>query len=435
MIAALYFLTKDGEVVIEKQYREQIPRVILDSFWAANVAPLPRGVTDLPTVVHHSRFAFIQIPCHDLVLMAVATTEVQPMMVIDMLSLVVRVLHPYVKDVNEENVREHFALVFQVLEEVLDNGFPLTTETAVLEELVQPPTLENRVRRLLDQPKKGKMLDNLAVPWRTPGSSYSQNELLFDVVESLDVIVDSEGSVIRSDLRGSVEVNCKLSGMPEVAARMTHADVFDDLCLHRCIRVSRYESDRTLSFVPPDGKFTLLQYRCKPTLKIMPPLYVKPQITFNRESGRINCIVGLRQGGVGLKEEERNIHKLTVTIPLPRATQTVNVHSCTTGSHFFDVATRSLVWKIGTLGSTTPSLSAEIVFRGGGALVLGSGMNIPTESAREGTGESVTVDYQVPDVSLSGLRISSVEVLNESYKLFKGVKYITRAGRFVVRTV
>ena len=30
---------------------------------------------------------------------------------------------------------------------------------------------------------------------------------------------------------------------------------------HQCVRLSRFENDRTISFIPPDGDFELMSYR------------------------------------------------------------------------------------------------------------------------------------------------------------------------------
>lgn len=37
--------------------------------------------------------------------------------------------------------------------------------------------------------------------------------------------------------------------------------------MHQCIRLSRFESDRTISFIPPDGEFELLSYRLNTQVK------------------------------------------------------------------------------------------------------------------------------------------------------------------------
>ena len=35
----------------------------------------------------------------------------------------------------------------------------------------------------------------------------------------------------------------------------------EDVKFHQCVRLSRFETDRTISFVPPDGEFELMSYR------------------------------------------------------------------------------------------------------------------------------------------------------------------------------
>jgi AP-1 complex subunit mu len=35
----------------------------------------------------------------------------------------------------------------------------------------------------------------------------------------------------------------------------------EDIKFHQCVRLSRFETDRTISFIPPDGEFELMSYR------------------------------------------------------------------------------------------------------------------------------------------------------------------------------
>lgn len=37
--------------------------------------------------------------------------------------------------------------------------------------------------------------------------------------------------------------------------------MMEDVKFHQCVRLSRFESDRTISFVPPDGESELMSYR------------------------------------------------------------------------------------------------------------------------------------------------------------------------------
>ncbi|WP_411023596.1 hypothetical protein, partial [Salmonella sp. s51228] len=35
----------------------------------------------------------------------------------------------------------------------------------------------------------------------------------------------------------------------------------DDCQFHQCVKLSKFESDRSISFIPPDGEYELMRYR------------------------------------------------------------------------------------------------------------------------------------------------------------------------------
>jgi AP-1 complex subunit mu len=41
----------------------------------------------------------------------------------------------------------------------------------------------------------------------------------------------------------------------------------EDVKFHQCVRLSRFDSERTISFIPPDGDFELMNYRLNATIK------------------------------------------------------------------------------------------------------------------------------------------------------------------------
>lgn len=67
-----------------------------------------------------------------------------------------------------------------------------------------------------------------------------------------------------------------LSGMPELKLGLNDKLMFEatgrstnriksveleDIKFHQCVRLARFENDRTISFIPPDGEFELMSYR------------------------------------------------------------------------------------------------------------------------------------------------------------------------------
>ena len=72
-----------------------------------------------------------------------------------------------------------------------------------------------------------------------------------------------------------------LSGMPELRLGLNDKILFEstgrqgrqksvdleDVKFHQCVRLSRFQSDRTISFIPPDGEFELMNYRLSTHVK------------------------------------------------------------------------------------------------------------------------------------------------------------------------
>ena len=54
-----------------------------------------------------------------------------------------------------------------------------------------------------------------AVSWRSEGIKYKKNEVFLDVVESVNLLVNSNGTVVRSEVMGALKMRTFLSGMPE----------------------------------------------------------------------------------------------------------------------------------------------------------------------------------------------------------------------------
>ncbi len=54
-----------------------------------------------------------------------------------------------------------------------------------------------------------------AVSWRSEGIRHKKNEVFLDVVESVNLLVNSNGTVVFSEVQGVCKMRTYLSGMPE----------------------------------------------------------------------------------------------------------------------------------------------------------------------------------------------------------------------------
>jgi AP-3 complex subunit mu len=74
------------------------------------------------------------------------------------------------------------------------------------------------------------------MPWRKTGVKYAQNEIYLDIVEEVDCLVDRNGNIISSEVSGSIQGNCRLSGVPDLLLSFADPSLIDDCSFHPCVR-------------------------------------------------------------------------------------------------------------------------------------------------------------------------------------------------------
>lgn len=414
MINSFFLLSVHGTIIIEKHWRSVISRAIVDQFLseiAKNTDPL-----EVLPVIPFSKMYLVHVQRDGLIYLAIITSEVQPLLVIEFLHRMADIFKDYFGEVNESSIKENFVTVYQLLEEMMDNGFPLTTEPNILKEVILPPTILNRVVNAVSGGSNvsTNLPSNMsAIPWRKTGIKYNNNEIYFDIVEEFDAIVDQNGQIISSEIKGEINCNCRLSGMPDLIMSFANPRILDDVSFHPCIRIARFERDRVLSFVPPDGSFKLLNYRVNTGTNAQLPIAVRPVISFMNSSGKIEVTVrSMATGG-------KPLEGIMIHIPLPPAVLTANI-SVNYGQYEFDMTTKLIKWNLNRMAQNKiPILTGSIVL----------------QSASSIEGQPILLaDFKINMYAASGLKVDSLLVTGENYKPYKGVRAITKAGRFQIRS-
>jgi AP-2 complex subunit mu-1 len=91
------------------------------------------------------------------------------------------------------------------------------------------------------------------------------------------------GNVLRADVDGHIQMRAYLSGTPECKfglndklvidkndkGTISDAVELDDCQFHQCVKLNEFDTDRSISFIPPDGEFELMKY-----VSFLPYLYM-----------------------------------------------------------------------------------------------------------------------------------------------------------------
>ncbi|RIA88129.1 adaptor-related protein complex 3 mu 1 subunit-like protein [Glomus cerebriforme] len=416
MIDSLFVLNTTRKIIIEKHWRGLINRQVVDYF--NDQVSRQSSPEDLPPVISTPKYQLVHIYRSSLTFLSPVSSEVDILLVIEFLHRIVDILAEYFGEVSETSIRDNFDVVYQLLEEMMDYGYPLTTEPNALKEMIVLPNIINKVisqvagvTSVTHHIPNGSTISS--IPWRKSGVKYTNNEIYFDIIEEIDAIVDSNGAIVSSETHGIIQANCRLSGMPDLTLNFVNPRVLDDCSFHPCVRYNKFETERVLSFVPPDGPFKLMSYRVNLPHHQSLPVYVKPQIHIGNNGGKFDISINIRN------TEGKPIENGLLIFPLAKSVSNVNA-TCNLGSYIFDPVTKSIRWDLGKIEpkDKVPLLSG----------------NFSSSEQTPESGHTITLDFSINMYAISGLRVDSLKIFNESYKPYKGVRSLTKAGKFQIRT-
>ncbi|KNC71397.1 hypothetical protein SARC_16064, partial [Sphaeroforma arctica JP610] len=79
------------------------------------------------------------------------------------------------------------------------------------------------------------------IPWRKSDVWYPTNDIYVDVVEEVDCTLARNGNPIGIEIRGRVQCNSQLSGVPDLIMSFNHPRMLTDVSLHPCVRIRKWQ--------------------------------------------------------------------------------------------------------------------------------------------------------------------------------------------------
>lgn len=434
MIGGLFVYNHKGEVLISRVYRDDIGRNAVDAF-RVNVIHARQQVRS--PVTNIGRTSFFHIKRSNIWLAVVTKQNVNAAMVFEFLLKVVNLMQSYFGKLSEENIKNNFVLIYELLDEILDFGYPQNTDTGILKTFITQQGIKSQSKE-----ETSNITSQVTgqIGWRREGIKYRRNELFLDVLESVNLLMSPQGQVLSAHVAGRIVMKSYLSGMPECKfgindkiimeskGRSTTDDTtvrgsskasiaIDDCQFHQCVKLSKFETEHSISFIPPDGEYELMRYRT--TKDISLPFRVIPLV---REVGRQKLEVK-----VVVKSNFKPsllAQKVEVRIPTPLNTSGVQV-ICMKGRAKYKPAENAIMWKIKRMGGMKEyQLSAEIEL-------------LNTSDKKKWTRPPISMNFEVP-FAPSGFKVRYLKVfeskLNYSdHDVIKWVRYIGKSGLYETR--
>ncbi|KAE9467436.1 hypothetical protein C3L33_00663, partial [Rhododendron williamsianum] len=466
--SALFILDVKGRCLIWRDYRGDVTSVQAERYFSKLLEKEGDIETHGP-VGYDNGVTYMFIQHSNVFLMTASRQNCNAASLLLFLHRIVDVFKHYFEEFEEESLRDNFVVVYELLDEMMDFGYPQYTEAKILSEFIKTDAYRMEVTQ------RPPMAVTNAVSWRSEGINYKKNEVFLDVVESVNILVNSNGQIIRSDVVGALKMRTYLSGMPECKLGLNDkvlleaqgrsskgkAIDLDDIKFHQCVRLARFENDRTISFIPPDGSFDLMTYRLSTQVK--PLIWVEAQVERHSRS-RIEMVLKARsqfkdrrrdvcgswvgigallmsidwvcsgsghrfpvEGDAGLGVEMGvfcdTATNVEIQLPVPSDATNPNIRT-SMGSAAYAPENDALVWKIKS-------------FPGNKEYMLRAEFSLPSITSEEATPDRkapIRVKFEIPYFTVSGIQVRYLKIIEKSgYQALPWVRYITMAGEYELR--
>ncbi|KAK6043448.1 adaptor complexe medium subunit family protein [Cooperia oncophora] len=404
--SAIFILDLKGNVIVSRNYRGDVEMSCIERFMPLLVEKEDEGFHS--PVIQSGEISYTFHQTHEPLLVSISKKNMNAALVLSFLYKCVEVFCEYFKDLEEESVRDNFVVIYELFDEMMDFGYPQTTESRILQEL------------------------HLVLQWQSlmqfhgdrMGLNIGRNEVFLDVIESVNMLANASGTVLRSEIIGSIRMRVVLSGMPELRLGLNDKVIFEqasagargsrngkgveleDVKFHQCVRLSRFEAERTISFIPPDGEFELMSYRL--TTQVKPLIWVEAVVEKHTHS-RVEYMVKAKSQ---FKRQSIANH-VEVIIPVPSDADSPKFKT-SVGSVKYVPELNAFVWTIRS-------------FPGGREYLMRAHFSLPSIMSEEAEGKPpMQVKFEIPYYTTSGLQKSG-------YQAMPWVRYVTQNGDYQLR--
>jgi len=226
-----------------------------------------------------------------------------------------------------------------------------------------------------------------------------------------------------------------LSGMPELKLGLNDKLLFEatgrrtggrgmskgkavemeDIKFHQCVRLARFENDRTISFIPPDGEFELMSYRLNTQVK--PLIWIEAVVEPHSHS-RIEYMIKAKSQF----KQRSTANNVEIVIPVPSDADTPSFKT-SIGTVKYAPERDAIVWSIKQ-------------FHGGKEYLMRAHFGLPSVSNEEDKKDKppITVKFEIPYFTVSGIQVRYLKIIEKSgYQALPWVRYITQNGDYQLR--
>ncbi|XP_022085980.1 AP-4 complex subunit mu-1-like [Acanthaster planci] len=445
MLSQFFIISSRGDVLINKDYRgDGLPNaaeVFLERLKQCKGA-------DLAPAEELEGRCFVHVKRNGLYFVCTSRSDLAPFATIELLSRVSSMVKDYCGVLTDEGIRRNFALVYELLEEVIDYGYVQTTSTKSLKPYIRSDAEVVKADSLADVGfltlgpglfgAEFRFAPSHAAEKPIPVSPSSQgssrNEVYVDVIERMTVLMTANGSVIRSEVNGSLQMKTFIVGNPELKLGLSEDLVLgktseigygtavrlDQAQFHPSVDLADFEHKRALTIHPSEGECTIMRYSITGELPSQLPFHVSA-VTIEVEDKQ--CLEVQLEVQCDLPSSSHAVD-VDVHLPVPKATTDVTASVSAAGQAAeYKPQEKIFTWTIKKFY---------------GASKLKSRIRIQLSQLHRATVMElgpVSLQFEIKNFVSSHLEVKYMKLFDRqhSYVPFRWVRYVTLSDSYTVR--
>ena len=216
-ISQLFILSRRGDSIIYRDFRRDIKKSNDIFFHNVNFI---KEEEIAPPLFNIDGINFIYVKTDDLYIVISTLDNASPNYYLEVLDRIIKVIKDHIGILNEETIRKNFVLIYEIIDEMIDFGYPQLSDTEQVKEFVfTEPVVDlknlNRFREIFNSNIKSKEGAERSIIDKN-----NANEIYVDIIEKITCLFNKNGSIISSGIDGCIKMKSYLKNSPEVKVHM-----------------------------------------------------------------------------------------------------------------------------------------------------------------------------------------------------------------------
>ena len=431
-ISQLFILSRRGDSIIYRDFRRDIKKS--NDIFFRNVNFYTEEEI-APPLFNVDGINFVYVKTDDLYIAISTLDNSSPNYFLEVLDRLMKVIKDHIGDLTEETIRKNFVLIYEIIDEMVDFGYPQLSDTEQVKQFVfTEPIVElkniNTLKEMIN--KNTKSNENAKRSITITNDAKSKNEIYVDIIEKVTCLFGRNGTILSSGIDGCIKMKSYLKNSPELRIVLS-----DDVIIGKAsygggrmelsgynfcqgVRIRDFETQRTLYIIPPEGEFILMNYRINN--EFAPPfrLYTIVEENDYKLELRIKLAANF--------SNTTKAGNITISFNSPKETQSVyfnlpkefkDIHKTD-----YDQNEHKCYWKIPKIvGGSENTLDVKFTLQ----------VNKPSLFRKE-LGP-IVMSFEIPNFNISHMQIKELKVMSNDakYNAMRWVRVFTKAKSYVTR--